>query len=203
MSVPHDVPELVTAAAEQRPDKLAVVEADGRGLTWQELEDQVARTATGLGRHGIVAGHRVLIALGNRLEFIVAYLGVLRAQAVAVPVNPTSTEDELVRMIADSGSRLALGDAATLPLLRLAVRRVLAARDHQDDAQLDADLVERSVPTRIVVLDEPAQEGEIGYADLAEGEIRPVPPLLDPDKLAVLLYTSGTSGRPASSPVTG
>src|SRR5690242_11340910 len=199
MAVPHDVTELVTAAAEQRADKLALVEADGRGLTWQELEEQVARAATGLGRHGVVAGHRVLIALGNRLEFIVAYLGVLRAQAVAVPVNPTSTEDELVRMIADSGSRLAVGDATTLPRLRPAVRRVLAAREHQDDAQLDAELVERSVPTRIVVLDEPAQGGEIGYRDLTDGESRPVPPLPDPDKLAVLLYTSGTSGRPRAA----
>lgn len=199
MNVPHDVTELVTSAAEQRADKLAVVEADGRGLTWQELEDQVARTATGLGRHGVVAGQRVLIALGNRLEFIVAYLGVLRAQAVAVPVNPTSTEDELARMIADSGSRLALGDATTLPRLRPAVRRVLAARDHQDDTQLDADLMERSVPTRIVALDEPAQDEEIGFADLIDGESRPVPPLPDPDKLAVLLYTSGTSGRPRAA----
>jgi len=199
MSGPRDVTELVTSAAEQRADKLAVVEADGRGLTWRELEDQVARTATGLGRHGVVAGHRVLIALGNRLEFIVAYLGVLRAQAVAVPVNPTSTEDELVRMIADSGSRLAVGDSTTLPRLRPAVRRVLAARDHQDDAQLDADLVERSVPTRIVALDEPAQEDEIGFADLTDGASTPVPPLLDPDKLAVLLYTSGTSGRPRAA----
>ena len=195
----QDVTELVAAAAEHRGDKLAVVEADGRGLTWSELEDQVARTATGLGRHGVVAGHRVLIALGNRLEFIVAYLGVLRAQAVAVPVNPTSTEDELVRMIADSGSRLALGDAATLPRLRPAVRRVLVARDQEQDAQLDADLLERSVPTRVVVLDEPAQEDEIGFADLTNGEGRPVPPLPDPDKLAVLLYTSGTSGRPRAA----
>jgi long-chain acyl-CoA synthetase len=199
MTAQHDVTELVTAAAGQRPDKLAVVEAGGRGLTWQELEDQVARTATGLGRHGVVAGHRVLIALGNRLEFVVAYLGVLRAQAVAVPVNPTSTEDELVRMIADSGSRLALGDAKTLPRLRPAVRRVRAARDHQDDAELDADLVERSVPTRVVALDDPAQEDEIEFADLTAGESRPVPPLLDPDKLAVLLYTSGTSGRPRAA----
>jgi long-chain acyl-CoA synthetase len=195
----HDVTELVTAAAERRPDQLAVVEADGRGLTWGDLEDQVARVASGLGRHGVVAGQRVLIALGNRLEFITSYLGVLRAQAVAVPVNPTSTEDELVRMIADSGSRLALGDTATLPQLRPAVRRVLAARGDQDDAQLDPDLIERSVPTRVVVLDETPQDDEIGFDALVEEEGRPVPPLPDPDKLAVLLYTSGTSGRPRAA----
>jgi long-chain acyl-CoA synthetase len=199
MSVPHDVTELVTSAAQQRADKLAVVEAGGRGLTWEQLEDKVARTATGLGRQGVVAGQRVLIALGNRLEFIVAYLGVLRAQAVAVPVNPTSTEDELVRMVADSGSRLALADGATLPRVRAAVRRVLEARESGDEQQLDADLLERSVPTRVVALDEPAQADEIGFAELTADESRPVPPLPDPDKLAVLLYTSGTSGRPRAA----
>ena len=60
------------------------------GVTWAELDDEVGRLATGLGAAGIVAGHRVMIALGNRIEFVTTYLGVLRAQAVAVPVNPTS-----------------------------------------------------------------------------------------------------------------
>ena len=67
------------AAAREVPDRRAVVQADGRSLTWSELEDEVARIATGLGEHGVVAGHRVMIALGNRIEFVTAYLGVLRA----------------------------------------------------------------------------------------------------------------------------
>ena len=196
---PHDVTELVTAAAAEQPDDVAVVEAGGRGLTWQELEDQVARFATGLGEHGVVAGQRVLLALGNRLELVVAYLGTLRAQAVAVPVNPTSTEDELVRMVADSGSRLAVGDTATLPPLRAAVRRVRAARETGSDADLDADVLSRAVPTRVVALDEQPTDEEIAFAQLTEAGSRPVPPLPDPDKLAVLLYTSGTSGRPRAA----
>ena len=80
----HDVASLVTAAADDHPSKLAVVEAGGRSLTWAELDDEVGRVATGLGAAGIVAGHRVMIVLGNRLEFVTSYLGVLRAQAVAV-----------------------------------------------------------------------------------------------------------------------
>ena len=70
---------------------LAVVEAGGRSVTWAELDDEVARVATGLGAAGLVAGHRVLLAMGNRIEFVTAYLGVLRAQVVAVPVNPRAT----------------------------------------------------------------------------------------------------------------
>ena len=50
-------------------------------------------------------------------EFVSGYLGVLRAQGVAVPVNPRSSAGELARMIADSGSRLVLADAQPLQSL--------------------------------------------------------------------------------------
>ncbi len=180
MSVP-DVAALVGAAAAEAGDRLAVVEAGGRGMTWTELDAEVSRVASGLGEAGIVAGHRVLLAIGNRLEFVSAYLGVLRAQAVAVPVNPGSTHGELSRMLADSGSRVVLADPDTVDAVRTAVAEV--KKDH-----------DRSL--RTVVIGAPAQAGEQSYDDLRSAEPREVPPLRDPEKLAVLLYTSGTSGRP-------
>jgi long-chain acyl-CoA synthetase len=196
----QDVSQLVADAALERPSALAVVEAGGRGVTWAELEDQVARTATGLGEAGVVAGQRVMIALGNRLEFVTAYLGVLRAQAVAVPVNPRSTEDELARMVADSGSRLLVADGATLAVARAATARVRAARD-SGSGDLE-EVIERAVATRVVVVDGPAGEGELAHTDLVAVAPHPVPPLPDPDKLAALLYTSGTSGRPRAAMLT-
>ena len=122
----HDVAQLLAAAADESPERLALVEAGGRSLTWRQLEDEVAAVATGLGAAGVVAGHRVMLALGNRLELVTAYLGVLRAQAVAVPVNPRSTGDELARMLADSRSRLLVVDGDALPAGRTA-RESLAA----------------------------------------------------------------------------
>ena len=95
----------------------------------------------------MVAGHRVLIALGNRLEFVTAYLGVLRAQAVAVPVNPSSTAGELARMIADSGSRLVVADADTVAAVREAAGAVIRALAGEE-SDLDPDLLERAVPPR-------------------------------------------------------
>src|SRR5262249_12126992 len=103
----HDVSSLVAEAALDRPGILAVVESGGRSVTWAQLEDEVARVATGLGAAGVVAGQRVVLAMGNRIEFVTAYLGVLRAQVVAVPVNPRATPGELARMVADSGSLVA------------------------------------------------------------------------------------------------
>ncbi|HET8961820.1 class I adenylate-forming enzyme family protein [Nocardioides sp.] len=201
MPAAHDLADLVAEAAEERPDALAVVEAGGRGLTWAELEDEVGRIATGLGNAGVVAGHRVLLAIGNRLEFITTYLAVLRAQVVAVPVNPRSTVDELARLIADSGSRLVVAEPRTVDAVREAVSVVRGALAGDSDV-LDPDLVSRAVPPRVAVAGEPAREGELSHDALREGPARAVPPLQDPEKLAALLYTSGTSGRPRAAMLT-
>src|SRR3954470_8466489 len=123
-----DVADLLTRAAAEDPDRLAIVESGGRRGTWGELEDEVGRIATGLGAAGIVAGHRVMIALGNRIEFVTAYLSVLRTQAVAVPVNPTSQPGELARMIADSGARMVVADEDTVAAVRDGVRALQEAQ---------------------------------------------------------------------------
>jgi long-chain acyl-CoA synthetase len=177
MSGVRDVAELVAAAAREHPDRLAVVESAGPSLTWAQLEDEVARIATGLGAAGLVGGQRVMIAAGNRLEFVATYLGVLRAQAVAVPVNPGSTTGELARMLRDSGSRVVVADATTAAAVREAAAGLPS-------------------PPRVVVI------GEESYAELRAAPARPVPPLQDPEKLAALLYTSGTSGRPRAAMLT-
>ncbi|WP_426242638.1 class I adenylate-forming enzyme family protein [Nocardioides sp. LHG3406-4] len=178
-----DVSELVALACDECPERLAVVEAGGRSLTWEALEDEVARLATGLGHLGALAGSRVMVVLGNRLEFVTSYLGVLRAQAVAVPVNPRSTADELERMLADSGSRVVIADADTAETVREAASR-LPSRPH------------------VVLVGVATTEGETSYDDLLAPEARAVPPLRDPEKLAALLYTSGTSGRPRGAMLT-
>ena len=201
MPAEHDLADLVAEAADERPDALAIVEAGGRSLTWAELEDEVGRIATGLGAAGLVAGQRVLLAVGNRLEFVTTYLGLLRAQVVAVPVNPRSTVDELARLIADSGSRLAVADPRTVEAVRDAVSVVRNALGG-DGGVLDPDLVSRAVFPRVVVVAEPAREGELTYDALRSHPARPVPPLPDPEKLAALLYTSGTSGRPRAAMLT-
>jgi long-chain acyl-CoA synthetase len=177
MSGVRDVSELVALAAAEQPDRLAVVESGGRSLTWAGLEDEVGRVATGLAAAGVVGGQRVLIALGNRLEFVSTYLGVLRAQAVAVPVNPGSVVGELTRMLEDSGSRVAVADATTADAVREAVGTLDPA-------------------PRLVVVGEPS------YDELRAAPARPVPQLQDPEKLAALLYTSGTSGRPRAAMLT-
>lgn len=172
--------DLVAAAASESPEKLAVVEAGGRSLTWAELDDEVGRVATGLGAAGIVAGHRVVLVAGNRLEFVTTYLGVLRAQAVAVPVNPLSAPGEIARIVADSAAKLVVTDADAVSAVREA-------------------MVELDPAPRMVVAGATLLPGERSYDHLRADRARFVPPLQDPERLACLLYTSGTSGRPRAA----
>ena len=177
-----DISAFVAEAAEEVPERQALVESDGRSLTWAQLEDEVGRIATGLGAEGIRAGQRVMLVIGNRIEFVTSYLAVLRAQVVAVPVNPRSVAGEIARMIADSGTRLVVVDETAVDVVRRAVAEL-------DDASA----------TRIAVVGAEPGEGEIAFAALRADVVRPVPPLPDPERLAALLYTSGTSGRPRAA----
>ena len=114
-----NVAELLSRAASQEPDKTVLSEAaTGRTVTFSGLEDLVQRVVQGLSDAGMVAGYRVMIATGNRIEFVAAYLGALRAGMVVVPVNPRSATGELIRMLADSGTRMVIADPATISAVR-------------------------------------------------------------------------------------
>jgi long-chain acyl-CoA synthetase len=71
-----------------------------------------------------------------------------------------------------------------------------------ESTDLDDDLVSRAQRPRVVAIDESPAEGEVTFAELLATDALPVPPLPDPEKLAALLYTSGTSGRPRAAMLT-
>jgi long-chain acyl-CoA synthetase len=187
-----NVAELVTRAAAQEPDKIALSEAaSGRTVTWSGLEELVQRVVQGLSDAGMVAGYRVMVAAGNSVEFVAAYLGALRAGMVVVPVNPRSATGELIRVLADSGTRMVIADSSTIATVRAAVGGL-------GDA-LESVGMEPGARPRIVSVGTTLAPGERGWDQLVARLGRPTPARVDPETLAVLLYTSGTSGRPRAA----
>ncbi|MCX6398265.1 MAG: class I adenylate-forming enzyme family protein [Propionibacteriales bacterium] len=185
------VADLLSAATRAEPTKIALSEAaTGRTVTWAGLDDLADRVAHGLSVAGMVAGYRVMIATTNRIEFVATYLGVLRARMVAVPINPRSATGEVVRMLVDSGARMVIADSTTIGTVRSAVAGVgeaLAA-------------AETSTPKpRLVTIATTLEPGERSWDHLVMETGAPVPGTTDPESLAVLLYTSGTSGRPRAA----
>src|SRR6185295_6511343 len=100
-----------------------------RTVTCSGLDDLVQRVVQGLSDAGLVAGYRVMIATGNSIEFVTAYLGSLRAGMVVVPVNPRSATGELMRMVVDSGTRMVIADHSTISSVREAVRGLAEAME--------------------------------------------------------------------------
>ena len=169
--------DLVRAAAERRPDAVAFVHRGSR-TTWAEVDASVDAAAAGLLALGLVAGDRVGVQLGNTLDFPVAYFGVLRAGLVAVPLNPGYTRDELAHVLGDSGAR-ALVTARTTAETATAVASDLAALEHV-----------------LVAGGGEPPAGAVAWDSLLAAGSGPVASTGADEDLAVVIYTSGTSGRP-------
>jgi len=95
-------------SARRYPDKPAFVCYDN-ALTFPQLEEEATRLAGYLEqRCGVAPGDRVLLYMQNSLQFVIAYYGILRANAVVVPLNPMYLTQELERCARDAGARTAI-----------------------------------------------------------------------------------------------
>jgi len=188
---------LLRIAASAEPEHIALSEAaTGRAITWRALDSLADSVARGLYAGGLVAGYRVMIAMTNRIEFVAAYLGTLRAGMVAVPVNPRSTTGELVRMLADSGARVVFADETTADVVRAAADGVAEALRAGGSPAGDGTAEPRMVVVRGTG---GADEEATGWDAFLVGEGELTPVREDPEALAVLLYTSGASGKPRAA----
>ncbi len=188
------------------PDKAAYV-FFGRELTYADLHAQALAVAGWLQSVGVQAGDRVAIFMQNCPQFAAAYYGILRANAVVVPVNPMNKADEFRHYItdpqtkvvvcsADLAATVAAADAEVGPTERLA--QVLVTR--YTDAMPEGALYPVDAPSPAMEAwlrsDPPLPSGHVRWSDvLALGHV-PGPHTARPDDLAMLPYTSGTTGLP-------
>ena len=189
------------------PDKAALVFFD-RVLSYREVIEQAENLAGTLCRLGVRAGDRVLLDMQNCPQWVIAHFAILRANAVVVPVNPMNRAEELKHYITDPDARVAItaadlagelaaANAGLDPALQL--QHLIVT--HYSDA---FDLPACELP--------PAWQTWLGTRHpmpvLAGGSVtawsaaiaggRADLPLhtRDPQDLAVLPYTSGTTGLP-------
>lgn len=134
-SVPDDIHNLadtVRRAAAVDPAKPALVAAD-RVIAWGDLDARVDAVAAGLRALDLPAGAdgpaRVAVILPNVPEFAIAYFATLRADLVAVPINPGYTARELAHVLGDSGAAVVVGTDEALAAVET-VRAQLPALRH-------------------------------------------------------------------------
>jgi 2-furoate---CoA ligase len=172
--------DLLARAALRRPDAVAVVDGPRR-LTYGTLHARAVALGGGFRRLGVGPGDRVLIAVKNRLEHVLAYWGLQVTGGVPVPVNFRLAAGELRYVLEDSGARVVLFESSTAP----AVIEAAGSRDVRLIHVGDGDCAPRATPFDEV----------LGAAPVAG----PAPSERD---LSLILYTSGTTGRPKGVPRT-
>lgn len=183
------------------PDRTAlrhVVDDDWRSITWREYGDAVREVAAGLAALGVEPGDRVGILAGNQPRWHMADVAVLSAAAISVPAYPTGAASQVAHVFGHSGSRVAfVGDRDQLA-------KVLLARPHLPALE------------RVVTLTEPPDgmddEFVLTFDDLrslGRQQLERDPALLEgrraamqPDDVATIVYTSGTTGPPKGTMIT-
>lgn len=202
--------ENLAISARRYPDKAAMAFL-GRSTSYRALADQVERLAACLYRLGVRKGDRVALGMQNCPQLVLAHFAILRANAVVVPVNPMNRADELGHYITDPDTRVAITTAD------------LAAEWAKADTALpEAQRLQHLVVTHFTDAFDPVQAqqaltfpatwkdwllAEHPLPSLASGQVHrwtealactdAAPPHeVGPDDLAVLPYTSGTTGLP-------
>jgi long-chain acyl-CoA synthetase len=166
---------------EGHPAEAAAITSRGAVTTYGTLRQQVAELRGGLARLGVEPGDRVAIVTANNWFFVVGYLGILGAGAVAVPLNPSSPAAELQWQLAEVGAVMAIVGPSAAEAMAEVDRGATALRH---------------------VLRAGAEEGAADrFEDLFGGDTAPVEPRED-DDLAVLIFTAGTGGSPKAAMLT-
>jgi len=193
-------------SARRYPDKSAYL-FFGRELTYRELLAQAEAIAGWLQGVGVKAGDRVAIFLQNCPQFVAAYYGVLRANAVVVPVNPMNKADEFRHYITDPQTRVvvcsadlagivAAADAEVPAAERLAKVLVTRYTDAMPDGPIDPADAPPPAMEAWLRSDPELPAGYVRWNDALAQRLVPGPHTAGPDDLAMLPYTSGTTGLP-------
>jgi malonyl-CoA/methylmalonyl-CoA synthetase len=147
-------------------DWTAITHRD-RSYPFAEIDLRARRCAAWLGGLGADPGERVALAASEKLPFLIAHLGALFAGAIALPVNPRLTRDEMQHVLSDSGARVAVVGDESRPVVESLVGEL------------------------------PGLRTVVDVRDAWDASASPRPePSATPDDPCLILYSSGTTGRP-------
>lgn len=200
-SITADRPDMLSLwreAVKAAPDDTAVLWFD-RALSWKEIDERSDALAVFLQESGFAEGDRLALYLQNHPAFLIGLVAAWKAGGCGVAINPMSKARELTYLLGDSGAVAALCHdelydqvvAGVVESGQTSVRTVVSVNplDEQsrDDERLFADVRRGDAP-----------EGTTALSRIIEGyagrEPRTRTP--SPDDIAVLTYTSGTTGVP-------
>ncbi|NOZ94609.1 MAG: AMP-binding protein, partial [Acidobacteria bacterium] len=187
--------ELVETSARRYPDRTAMIFYGAR-ISFSQYWEAVEKLAGALAGLGVEKGDRVALYLGNCPHFVIGFMGILRANAVVVPLNPMLTGEEAAGLLADSGAKVLITTAdlhhrAESACQRAGIEHVIVGNyaDYLPEAP------ELEIPAGMDQAP-PTPDGALAWLELLAGAPAPPPVLVEPSDLALLPFTAGSTGVP-------
>lgn len=177
--------------AKENAEKTAYFFMD-QPVSYAEFDGAVTKFASGLEQLGVQKGDHIALLLGNSPHFVIALYGAMRLGATVIPINPIYTPDEI-------GYILTNGDVKVVVALDLLVP--LAEKMGSLLPQVEHYIICESDPTKKMEI--PANSKMKSFSSIvSSGSIAFEGPKTLEDDVAVILYTSGTTGRPKGAMLT-
>ncbi len=177
---PRSLDDMFRQAVARDGAALALIDGERR-INYAALDAAVDRVAANLARHGILKGDRVAVLLGNQAAFVELSLACARLGAILVPINIRQRRPENEFVVAHSGAKILIHDAALVAHV-------------PEAAQVPA--LERRFSLN------GAADGALPYEALLEAAGPPPKITLNEDEPFCILYTSGTTGQPKGAILT-
>jgi acyl-CoA synthetase (AMP-forming)/AMP-acid ligase II len=176
-SSPSTLTEMLSARARRHPDKLALIFKERR-WSYAEFQREADRVANGLLRIGVKKGDRIAFFLPNCAEFLFSVFAVTKIGAVFVPLNPQYIAEEADYVLQHSEASVALTSPELLPLIESVRGRLGNLK-------------------QVIVSGAGDFAGALSWDQFLSGVVAEVPSIpIDPEDLASITYTSGTTDRP-------
>jgi len=196
-------------SAMRYPQKVALVFM-GRTWSYSELQFEAEKIASAMRKMGVQKGDRVVLDMQNCPQLVITHFAILRLDAVVVPVNPMNRTEELKHYILDPDTKVAVTTADLAPELaaasnalekkeRLQHLLVTQFTDAFDAANIGPEELPEtwSVWLKTVHALPVIEDGQVhAWASALQGEVELGPVTAQSEDLAVLPYTSGTTGLP-------
>lgn len=188
--------ETVRQQAFEQPEKTAYYFL-GKGTSYSELEQSIARFAAALQDLGVQKGDHVAFLLGNTPHYIISLYASMRIGAVAIPINPIYTPDEISYIIKNGDVKVVIALDLLLPLVEAGV---------QGFPQVTNYIICETTPdiaNKYAALSDEAKAKTKLFTQVVATTAHTVEPVkVQPDDTAIILYTSGTTGHPKGAMLT-